>query len=306
MAGPFTVESLSPHRAFSGEDDPAADSQASQTFESMLLENLQLAGVQNGRKSERFKFDAIETLPGKYLQARATPQSGLAADSVAISIGPRYGTVGADWIKSAAREAMKGAGFEVLMILGFAFDPRANEVVQEFQAAESPFALQADETLGGIRILLVRMNADLAMGESLLKKSSAANLFTVFGEPDIAAPEWTEEGWVVTIQGFDVYNPLTGEVRAGDSSEIAMWMMDTDYNEEAFFVRHAYFLGSDPYKALKKALNADIDAEAWATLNSSRSRPFPHPSTGKVAVKVVNYYGDELQCVIDMPVPPTS
>ncbi|WP_083212131.1 site-specific DNA-methyltransferase [Mycobacterium intracellulare] len=305
VAGPFTVESLSPHRAVGDDSDASTvDQQSTQTFEEMLLENLKLSGVQNGRRSERFQFDEIERLPGKYLQARAIPTGQLAADSVAISIGSRYGTVGADWIKSAAREAMRGQGHDVLMILGFAFDPRADQVVEEFTSpSEDPFAVQGEQKLGGIRILLVRMNADLAMGDRLLKKSKAANLFTVFGEPDIDTPAWTEDGWVITIRGFDVYNPLTGEVRAGDSSEIAAWLMDTDYNEESFFVRHAYFLGSEPYKALSKALKADINADAWASLNSAKSRPFPHPSRGKVAIKVINHYGDELMTVLDLPAP---
>ena len=148
------------------------------------------------------------------------------------------------------------------------------------------------------------MNVDLAMGETLLKKTKAANLFTVFGEPDVSAPELTDEGWVITIRGFDVYNPVTGEVRAGTEDDIAMWMIDTDYDEESFFVRHAYFLGTDPYDRLKRALKAEIDPDAWESLNSATSRPFPHPSTGKVAVKVVNHYGDELLTVLDLPSPP--
>lgn len=309
VAGPFTVESLLPHRAHEdvSTGESAADQQSTQAFEEMLLDNLRLSGVQNGRRRERFEFDEIERLPGKYLQARAVPRGQLVDNSVAISIGPRYGTVGADWIKSAAREAMRGQGHDVLLILGFAFDPRAVEVVHEFQTpADEDFSVQAEQKLGSIRILLVRMNADLAMGQSLLKKSKAANLFTVFGEPDIEAPTWTDDGWVVTLRGFDVYNPLTGEVRAGDTSEIAIWMMDTDYNEESFFVRHAYFLGADPYKSLKKALKADINAEVWASVNSAKSRRFAHPTTGKVAVKVINQYGDELLTVLDLPATPTS
>jgi adenine-specific DNA-methyltransferase len=309
VAGPFTVESLSPHRAFDDEADlPASQSSADEdsttAFEQMLLDNLRKAGVQNGRKAERFEFDEVERLPGKYLTARAVPGGALAEQRVAVSIGPRYGTVGSDWIKAAAREAMRGQGHDVLLVLGFAFDPRALETVEEFAAAgDDEFAVQAEHQAGSIRILLVRMNVDLAMGETLLKKTKAANLFTVFGEPDVSAPEWTEDGWVVTIRGFDVYNPVTGEVRAGTEDDIAMWMIDTDYDEESFFVRHAYFLGTDPYDRLKRALKADIDAEAWESLNSATSRPFPHPTTSKVAVKVVNHYGDELLTVLELEKP---
>ena len=283
VAGPFTVESLLPYRAL-GDDGVASASEAASeqdtttNFEQMLLDNLQKAGVQNGRKAERFEFAEIERVPGKYLTARAVPIGHLADEQVAISIGPRYGTVGADWIKAAAREAMRGQGHDVLLVLGFAFDPYALETVEEFKPdGDDAFAVQAEHKAGTIRILLVRMNADLAMGESLLKKTKAANLFTVFGEPDIAPPQWTDDGWVVTIRGFDVYNPLTGEVRAGDEQDIAMWMIDTDYNEESFFVRHAYFLGANPYERLKRALKADIHADAWDSLNSATSRPFPHP-----------------------------
>jgi adenine-specific DNA-methyltransferase len=308
VAGPFTVESLSPHRAFDDEADlPASQSGANEdsttAFEQMLLDNLRKAGVQNGRKAERFEFDEVERLPGKYLTARAVPSGDLAAQRVAVSIGPRYGTVGSDWIKAAGREAMRGQGHDVLLVLGFAFDPRALATVEEFAAGDEDFAVQAEHQAGSIRILLVRMNVDLAMGETLLKKTKAANLFTVFGEPDVSAPEWTDEGWVITIRGFDVYNPVTGEVRAGTEDDIAMWMIDTDYDEESFFVRHAYFLGTDPYDRLKRALKAEIDPEAWESLNSATSRPFPHPSTGKVAVKVINHYGDELLTVLDLQKP---
>lgn len=308
VAGPFTVESLSPHRAFDDEADlPAsqsgADEDSTTAFEQMLLDNLRKAGVQNGRKAERFEFDEVERLPGRYLAARAVPAGDLAEQRVAISIGPRYGTVGSDWIKSAAREAMRGQGQDVLLVLGFAFDPRALETVEEFASGDEEFAVQAEHQAGSIRILLVRMNVDLAMGETLLKKTKAANLFTVFGEPDLSAPQWTDDGWVITIRGFDVYNPVTGEVRAGTEDDIAMWMIDTDYDEESFFVRHAYFLGTDPYDRLKRALKAEIDPEAWESLNSATSRPFPHPSTGKVAVKVINHYGDELLTVLDLPDP---
>lgn len=309
VAGPFTVESLSPHRAFDDEADlPASQSGSGDqsTFEHVLLDNLRKAGVQNGRKAERFEFDEVERLPGKYLTARAVPSGDLAEQRVAVSIGPRYGTVGSDWIKAAAREAMRGQGNDVLLVLGFAFDPRALGTVEEFKADAGEFAVQAEHQAGRIRILLVRMNVDLAMGETLLKKTKAANLFTVFGEPDVSKPEWTDDGWVLSIRGFDVYNPVTGEVRAGTEDDIAMWMLDTDYDEESFFVRHAYFLGTDPYGRLKQALKADIDPEAWESLNSATSRPFPHPSTGKVAVKVINHYGDELLTVLDLPAPPRS
>ena len=90
-------------------------------------------------------------------------------------------------------------------------------------------------------------------------------------------------------------------MRSDDTDQIALWMIDTDYNEESFFVRHCYFTGgNDPYKRLKTALKADIDEDAWATLYATESRPFPSPSTGKIAVKVINDYGDEVMKVFDI------
>lgn len=145
------------------------------------------------------------------------------------------------------------------------------------------------------------MNADLAMGDAVLKKTGSANLFTVFGEPDVAI-ESTPDGLVAEIRGVDVYNPTTGELRSNGVDEIALWMIDTEYDEESFFVRHCYFTGGgvDPYKRLKTALRADIDEAAWATLYSTRSRPFPRPESGKVAVKVINHYGDEVLKVYEV------
>ena len=101
------------------------------------------------------------------------------------------------------------------------------------------------------------------------------------------------------VNGVDVFHPNTGEVRSDSAEGIACWFIDTDYNEESFFVRHAYFLGAatDPYKALKTTLKAEIDEEAWSSLNSDISRPFPKPKSGRIAVKVINHLGDEVMKV---------
>ncbi|MFW6028480.1 MAG: DNA methyltransferase, partial [bacterium] len=315
VAGPFTVESLSPHRAVSFEMEPSdqvaeREAEDADTFVRTILDNLAKAGVQNGRRPERLEFEALSPYAGKLIQAegqRKNSEQGT-PQRIAISIGPQYGTVSSEWIKDAAREALRGQGFDMLLVLGFAFDASAVSTAEEFRpASHNGFASVQDERqLGRLPILIVRMNADLAMGEALLKKTGSANLFTVFGEPDVRIED-TTDGVVVEILGVDVYNPTTGEIRSGDADDIAMWMVDTEYNEESFFVRHCYFAGTDgkpdgldPYKRLKTALRADIDEAAWATLYSTRSRPFPKPETGKIAVKVVNHYGDEVLKVYDV------
>ena len=171
-----------------------------------------------------------------------------------------------EWIRKAAREATRGLGFDLLLVCAFAFDPQAVKATEEFAPSDpGDFAtVQAERRLGKVPILLVRMNSDLAMGDVLLKKTGSANLFMVFGEPDVAI-EHTPDGVVVEIRGVDVYNPTTGEIRSSGTGEIALWMIDTDYDGESFFVRHCYFTGgNDPYARLKRALKADIDEAAWA------------------------------------------
>ncbi len=143
------------------------------------------------------------------------------------------------------------------------------------------------------------MNPDLAMGDELLKKTGTGNLFMVFGEPDIDVRPVGEGQLQVEIRGLDVYDPTTGELRSSSVDDIAAWFLDTNYDGDAFFVRHAYFTGADdPYDKLRRALRADISDDAWATINSTVSRPFPRPKTGKVAVKVINHYGDEVMKVV--------
>jgi adenine-specific DNA-methyltransferase len=308
VAGPFTVESLSPHRslafagsAFDGSGALNADvddgaSHGESAFEQTILANLRTAGIQNGRKGERLEFDSIEPYAASYIQAIGLRDEATDGTPrrVGITIGPQYGTVGPGFIKDAAREANKAADLDLLCVLAFAFDPAVLGQSQDYVASDEGFAnVAAERRLGKVPVLLVRMNADLVMGEEL-KKTGAGNLFTVFGEPDIEVKDEGDELRVV-LHGVDVYDPNTGEIRSNDTGQIALWMIDTAYNEESFFVRHCYFTGGqDPFARLKRALKADIDEEAWASLYRTESRPFPRPETGKIAVKVINDYGDEV------------
>jgi adenine-specific DNA-methyltransferase len=148
---------------------------------------------------------------------------------------------------------------------------------------------------GNLVVLPTKMNPDLAMGDELLKKTGAGNLFMVFGEPDLDVTTNNDNQLVVEIRGLDVYDPTTGEIRSSSTNDIACWFIDTNYNGERFFVRHAYFTGADePYEKLKRALLADIHEDAWSQLYSITTRPFPKPETGKIAVKVINHYGDDV------------
>jgi adenine-specific DNA-methyltransferase len=314
VSGPFTVESLSPHRslAFAGSavdstgalnsDNIDASVRDDSSFEQTILANLRTAGIQNGRRGERLTFDTIEPYAGSYIQAvgeREVSPEGT-PKRVGLTIGPQYGTVGPSFIKDAAREANRAGDLDLLCVLAFAFDPSVLGTGDEYVTSEEGFAnVAAERQLGRVPVLLVRMNADLVMGEEL-KKTSAGNLFTVFGEPDIEVRHEGDQLRVI-LHGVDVYDPNTGQVRSNDTDQIALWMIDTSYNEESFFVRHCYFTGGqDPYARLKRALKADINADAWASLNRTESRLFPPPGTGKIAVKVINDYGDEVMKVFSV------
>ena len=205
---------------------------------------------------------------------------------MAVSIGPEFGTVGPLQVKEAAKEAVQGLGFDMLVVCGFAFDPHVSEESKRW---------------GTLTVLVARMNPDLTMGEELLKKTGGGNLFMVFGEPDIEIEAQSDGQLVAEVRGLDVYDPTTGQIRSNDTDKIACWFIDTNYNGESFFVRHAYFTGGDePYQRLQRALRAEIDEAAWSSLYSTRSRPFPKPDTGKIAVKVINFYGDEVLKVYEV------
>ena len=207
-------------------------------------------------------------------------QEGETERRAAIFIGPEFGTVQRQDLVQAAREA-GDADFDVLIACAFNYEAHASEFSK----------------LGRIPVLKARMNADLHMGGEL-KPTGKGNLFVVFGEPDIEILHVDDGTLRVHVKGVDVFDPTTGEVRSDGADGIACWFIDTDYNEESFFVRHAYFLGAnDPYSALKTTLRAEINEEAWATLHSALSRPFEKPKSGRIAVKVINHLGDEVMKV---------
>jgi adenine-specific DNA-methyltransferase len=290
VAGPFTVESLSPHRYVAGDaDDSLIDELAEpgggwNDFPSMVLDHLKTSGVQQAHKEDRIAFTALAPWPGKLIAAEGRYTDGEHERRAAILIGPEFGIVSRPDLVDAAREAAD-AGFDLVIACAFNFDARSAEL----------------DRIGRIPILKARMNPDLHMAGEL-KNTGAGNLFVVFGEPDIAIEPVGLDQIRVKILGIDAFKPQTGEIESGGPDTIALWFIDTDYNEESFFVRHAYFLGAatDPYKALKTTLKAEIDEEAWASLRSDTSRPFPKPKSGRIAVKVINHLGDEVMKVFSV------
>ncbi|MDR9759418.1 site-specific DNA-methyltransferase [Rhizobium redzepovicii] len=294
VAGPFTVESLSPHRVVAAREDTLGGELAAAgtitactsnpanmpevDFGEMVLAHLRSAGVHQQEKRDTIHFSAITPWPGNYIAAEGRYADGGAVEKrAAILIGPEFGTLTRSQITAAAREA-SDARFDVLIACAFNFDAQATDL----------------NRLGPLAILKARMNPDLHMAEDL-KNTGKGNLFIVFGEPDVEILDAPGGEIKVKVHGVDVFDPSTGEIRSDDVNGIAAWFIDTDYDEESFFVRHAYFLGAnEPYKSLKTALKAEIDPDAWETLYSDTSRPFARPSTGRIAVKVINHFGDEV------------
>jgi adenine-specific DNA-methyltransferase len=314
VTGPFTVESLSPHRMLPMGEDPyleellaaegdegvptgpsiarkgsagaaARPEPVITDFAQVVYENLKTAGVQNTKKGERLMLENLKPFAsrtgliqfeGRYLEKHASKRA-------AVCIGPEYDTVGYELVRRAAREAADL--FDTLIVCGFAFAPEVDDTRLNF---------------GQLTVLKARMNQDLRMADKL-KATGAGNLFVVFGEPDIVIHELKDDMLKVEIRGMDIFDPTTGEVRSSGGkdlmNDVAAWFIDHDYDEESFFVRQAYFVGDDPYDGLKRALKAEIDEAAWAELNSTMSRPFPKPANGRICVKVINHFGDEVQKV---------
>ncbi|MEI8093900.1 MAG: site-specific DNA-methyltransferase [Spirochaetales bacterium] len=284
VAGPFTVESLSPHRTFSvDENDELVDELREPSaaydvhdFAGLILDNLFKAGVQQPDKGDKIHFTSLTPWPGRMICAEGRYGDNRAA----IFLGPEFGTVSRPDLVEAAREAAE-ADFDVLIACAFNYDAHSTEF----------------HKLGRIPVLKARMNADLHMAEDL-RNNGQGNLFVIFGEPDIEVQEVGDNQVTIEVKGVDVFDPRSGDVRSDGPDGIACWFIDTDYNEESFFVRHAYFLGAnDPYGSLKTTLKAEINADAWDSLHSSVSRPFDKPKNGRIAVKVINHLGDEVMKV---------
>jgi adenine-specific DNA-methyltransferase len=290
VAGPFTVESLSPHRVLAVDEneelfDPGSagddEIRSARNFVQLIMDNLKTSGVQQAHKQDKITFTSLTAWPGELICAEGRYEESDGTERrAAILIGPEFGTVAREDLVRAAREA-GDAAFDVLITCAFSYDAHSADF----------------NKLGRIPVLKARMNADLHMATDL-KNTGKGNLFVIFGEPDIGILDAPEGQIAVKVNGVDVFEPSTGEVRSNGPDEIACWFVDTDYNEESFFVRQAYFLGAnDPYKALKTTLKAEINAEAWESLHSDTSRPFDKPESGRIAVKVINHLGDEVMKV---------
>ena len=292
VAGPFTVESFSAYR-FPSPHASNAEKNALQDqsrYITAAREQLKAAGIESaGSKKERISFSRIDPFAhpvisavGHYLDRQEKPKEA------AIAFGPPDASVGHAFLKQALIEATR-LQHSLLVVCAFAFEPDFLENKQEQQK---------------ITVLCAKMHPDLSDPENplLSKKGHSDNLFMIFGEPDIKQTTDSNGKVIVEILGVDTFNPLTSQITSSSTDEIACWFIDTNYTGECFFVRHAYFTGGkNPYKQLQKALKDDIGEEAWNSLHRNISRPFAKPATGRIAVKVINHYGDEVTKTFAIP-----
>ena len=293
VAGPFTVETLSPHRMMSVDENgeffatsPKGGEEYGERadFVETILNYLKAAGVQQAKKKDHIMFTSIKHRPGKYLSLEGMYEKGEKICRAGIFIGPEFGTVTPYDLEQAAKEAEE-AGFDIMISCAFNYDAHVTEIKG-----------------GGVQVLKAHMNCELHMGETF-DKAEKANLFVVFGEPDIEIKEDEESNNIqVKINGIDVFDGKSGNPRSDEADSIACWFIDTDYNRESFFVlRQAYFLGvKDPYKSMRTTLKSHIDEDAWESLRSDTSRWFAKPKNGLIAVKVINHLGDEVMKVFQV------
>ena len=299
MAGPFTVESVAPVRSLVSEangtlSDPAMklakdiDYGNGANYITRMIRTLRKNGVKQARKGDRIEFTSVEPWAnGRHIAAEAWGEASESGRSrrYAIAFGPEFGSVTRLDMKNAAREALE-CGFDALLYCAFNFEAYVEE--------------GSDSAMGRLKVLQARMNSDLHMSTDL-KETGSGNPFVIFGEPDIEVAHTEDDLYTVTIKGVDVYDPKRDEVRSDNADAIDCWMLDTDYSGEAFIARQVYFPGRDDvYKAFKAFLKNDIDEEEWATVAKTVSRPFARPTSGQIAVKVINHFGDEVMKVFEV------
>lgn len=282
VTGPFTVESLSPHRF-----TDAQELVSSERFVQTIVENMLKSGIQTGDKGARVNFVNLDILPGgPEIQAVGDYETVNGTKKAAILIGPEFGSVDDDMIRDSVAVAKKFA--DLLIIAGTGFDASA---------------FTEPNQVDGLQVMKVKINPDLSMG-NLLKKTGIGNLFIAFGEPEIKIDK-SKDGYSVELLGVDVYDPVKGELRSSGTGniehDVAAWFIDTNYNGDSFFVTHAYFLlDENPFEKLKKVLKADISEDLWDSICGTTSRVFAKPITGKIAVKVINHYGDEVMKIFEI------
>lgn len=281
VSWPFTVEWLAPHRV-----DDQWDVQTTEDFAHKVVENLRKYGIQTWIKAERLVFETLDIISNPLIQASWDYLENGKIKKAGVLIWPEYWSIDDDMINDAIKQTSKH--IDLLIVAGVSFTGSA------FTTSDTAF----DNP--NFKCIKVKINPDLAM-DDLLKKTSSGNIFMTFWEPDISVEKTSTNLIQITVHGVDIYDATTGQIRKWTDNEIACRFIDANYNETSFFVTHAYFTWWDkPFEKLRKTLKAEINEEAWEQIYTTVSAPISVPSTGKIAIKVINHYWDEVMKVIEV------
>ena len=237
----------------------------------------------NGKHLELYNLRPLNL---GYLHAEAEAQQNGKTLRVAISFGPQHGPVTAYQVQEAVPTARMN-GYGILIFAGFAFDPEAQALIQRVPVA-------------GLQVHFANIAPDVLVGD-LLKTTRASQIFTVFGQPDASVTLKEDGTFVVELRGVDIYDPLTGEVHSVSGKEVAAWFLDTDYDGKTFHICQAFFPGDpDAWEKLQRALKAQIDPEVFERMRGTVSFPFKPGEHKRIAVKVIDFRGNEVMRVMPL------
>ena len=296
VSGPFTVEAIpvpvvedpskAPIPPFEEEEARARISDRGGNYLTTMINLLRQQGgvlFPGGRKME---LENLRPLNLGMLHAEAETRQNGKVLRVALSFGPQYGPVTAFQVQEAIPTARMNA-YDVLIFAGFSFDPEAQALIQKVPVA-------------GLQVHFANIAPDVLVGD-LLKTTRASQIFTVYGQPDVALHPQKDGTYVVELRGVDIYDPLTGEVQSTRGEDVAAWFLDTDYDGMTFHICQAFFPGDNrAWEKLQRALKAQIDPEAFEKMRGTRSFPFKPGEHGQIAVKVIDFRGNEVVKVVPL------
>lgn len=296
VTGPFTVEAIpvpavedpaqAPIPQFETDEARARISDRGGDYLTTMLNLLKQQGGVLFPGGKRMELQNLRPLNVGYLHAEGETRQNGGSVRVALSFGPQYGPVTATQANEAIQTAKLNA-YPVLILAGFSIEAEAQAFVQK-----------AQELVRGLTIHFANIAPDVLVGD-LLKTTRASQIFTVFGQPDVAVKKQKDETFVVELRGVDIYDPLTGEVHSTRGDDVAAWFLDTDYDGKTFHICQAFFPGdADAWDKLQRALKAQIDPEAFERMRGTVSFPFQPGEHRRIAVKVIDFRGNEVVRVV--------
>ena len=309
VSGPFTVEGVRPEELSPGTEGlfdgaPLADMgtasatggapsrddpQNTRAYLARMVDLLRRDGV-TFPNNQRRRFIRIESLfesgggGDGYLHAEALWDGSDEGEpnDVAVAFGPQYGPVTAEYVENLIRASRR---YDHLVIAGFSFDAEASAVIQESTHPRLT-----------IHQAYIRPDVNDAM-DGVLKETSGDQLFTVFGQPDIAVTKHGDEEWVCELRGVDIYDPVRSVVQSTGSNKVAAWFLDQDFDGRCFCITQAFFPREDAWKKIAKALKSSADPRRFAAFKGTTSLPFAEGRYSRIAVKVIDPRGNEVMAV---------